>query len=54
MDEPVQTVNSIPYNIDGISVYKIKARNRVLLLEALEDGRKWNKIQEQNGQGLLL
>ena len=54
MDEPVQTVNSIPYNIDGICVYKIKARNRVLLLEALEDGRKWNKIQEQNGQGLLL
>ena len=54
MDEPVQTVNSIPYNIDGISVYKIKARNRVLLLEALKDGRKWNKIQEQNGQGLLL
>ena len=54
MDEPVQTVNSIPYNIDGISAYKIKARNRVLLLEALKDGRKWNKIQEQNGQGLLL
>ena len=43
MDEPVQTVNSIPYNIDGISVYKIKARNTVLRLEALKDGRKWNK-----------
>ena len=43
MDEPVQTVNSIPYNIDGISAYKIKARNRVLLLEALKDGRKWSK-----------
>ena len=43
MDEPVQTVNSIPYNIDGISVYKIKAKNSVLLLEALKDGRKWNK-----------
>ena len=54
MGEPVQTVSSIPYNIDGISVYKIKAINRVLLLEALKGGRKWNKIQEQNGQGLLL
>ena len=54
MGEPVQTVSSIPYNIDGISVYKIKAINRVLLLEALKDGRKWNKIQEQNGQDLLL
>ena len=43
MDEPVQTVNSIPYNIDGISVYKIKARNTVLRLEALKNGRKWNK-----------
>ena len=43
MDEPVQTVNSIPYNIDRISVYKIKARNRVLLLEALKGERKWNK-----------
>ena len=43
MDEPVQTVNSIPYNIDGISAYKIKARNRLLLLEALKDGTKWNK-----------
>ena len=43
MDEPVQTVNSIPYNIDGITVYKIKARNTVLRLEALKDGRKWNK-----------
>ena len=43
MDESVQTVNSVPYNIDGISVYKIKARNRVLLLEALKDERKWNR-----------
>ena len=43
MDEPVQTVNSIPYNIDGMSVYKIKARNTVLRLEALKDGRKWHK-----------
>ena len=43
MDEPVQTVNSIPYNIDGITVYKIKARNTVLRLEALKDGKKWNK-----------
>ena len=43
MDEPVQTVNSIPYNIDRIFVYKIKARNRVLLLEALKGERKWNK-----------
>ena len=43
MDEPVQTVNSIPYNIDGISMYKIKAKNSVLLLEALKDGRNWNK-----------
>ena len=41
--ELVQTVNSIPYTINRISVYKIKPRNRVLLLEALKDRKKWNK-----------
>ena len=26
MDKKVKTVNSIPYNIDGISVYKMEQR----------------------------
>ena len=40
MDEPVQTVNSIPYNIDGICVYRIKARNRVFLARSARRRKK--------------
>ena len=54
MDEPVQMVTSIPHNIDGITVYKIKARNRVLLLEAVKDGRKWNKDSRTEWAGFYL
>ena len=51
MDKKVKTVNSSPYNIDGISVYKIKERNRVLLLEGLKGGRNWNKDSRTEWKG---
>ena len=40
MDEPVEDVPSIPYDTDGTTVFKVKAKNRLELLDALKDGRK--------------
>ena len=54
MDKQVKTVNSIPYNIDGISVYKIKERNRFYSWKDSKVEETGTKIQEQNGKGLLL
>lgn len=40
MDEIVQLVASEPQDNDEITVFKIKASNTGLLLEAFKDGRK--------------
>ena len=43
MDEIVQLVASEPEDNDEMTVFKIKASNTGLLLEAFKDGRKWHK-----------
>ena len=40
MDQPVEVVKALPYDIDGIKVYNVKADSRLQLLEAIKDGRK--------------
>ena len=52
MDEPVEDVPSIPYDIDGTTVFKVKAKNRLELLDALKDGRKWKKDSRTEWSGL--
>ena len=51
MDEPMKDASSISYDIDGTTVFKVKAKNRFELLDALKDGGKCKKVQAQNGQG---
>ena len=40
MDQPVEVLKALPYDIDGIKVYNVKANSRFQLLEAIKDGRK--------------
>ena len=54
IDEPVKDVPSIPYNIDRATAFKRKAKNRLELLDALKEERKWKKVSQQNGQGSCL
>ena len=51
MDQPVEVVNALPYDIDGIKVYKVKADNRLQLLEAIKDGRKWKRDSHADWAG---
>ena len=53
MDEPVKDVPSIPYDIDGTTVFKVKAKNRLELLDALKDGRKWKKDSRTEWSGFV-
>ena len=43
MDQPVEVVRSLPYDIDDIKVYNVKADSRPQLLEAIKAGRKWKR-----------
>lgn len=43
MDEPMKDASSISYDIDGTTVFKVKAKNRFELLDALKDGGKCKK-----------
>ena len=53
MDEPVKDVPSIPYDIDGTTVFKVKAKNRLELVDALKDGRKWKKDSRTERSGFV-
>ena len=43
MDQPVEVVKVLLYDIDGIKVYNDKADSRLQLLEAIKDGQKWKR-----------
>ena len=34
---------ALPYDIDGIKAYNVKADSRLQLLEGIKDGRKWKR-----------
>ena len=53
MEEPVKEFPSIPYDIDGTTVLKIKAKNRHELLDALKNGRKWKKDSRTEWPGFV-
>ena len=37
-------MKDVSYNIDRVTVFKLKAKNRLELLDALKDGRKGKKV----------
>ena len=51
MDQPVEVVKALPYDIDGIKVYNVKADSRLELLEAIKDGRKWKRDSRTDWAG---
>ena len=54
MNELVEVVPSIPYDIDKTTVFKVKAKNRLELVDAFKEGGKWKMIHAQNGHGSCL
>ncbi|XP_066924611.1 uncharacterized protein [Clytia hemisphaerica] len=42
-DQEEQEVDNIPYNIDGLCIYKVKADKRSEIHEKLHDGRRWKR-----------
>ena len=54
MDQPVEVVRSLPYDIEGIKVFNVKADSRLRLLEAIKDGRKWKNRFSHHGNLLYL
>ena len=42
-DVELQDVEKIPYDIDGLSAYRLVSPNRNLLLQQVRDGRPWKK-----------
>ena len=51
MDQPVEVVKALPYDIDGIKVYNVKADRKIQLLEAIKDGRKWKRDSRTDWAG---
>ena len=52
MNEPVKEFPSIPYAIDGTTVFKVKTKNRLELRDSLKDGRKWKNDSRKELSGL--
>ena len=51
MDQPVEVVKALPYDIDSIKVYNVKADSRLQLLEAIKDGQKWKRDSRTDWAG---
>ena len=51
MDQPVEVVKALLYDIDGIKVYNVKADSRLQLLEAIKDVQKWKRDSRTDWAG---
>ena len=49
-----ESVEQVPFNIDGEKHYVVKSNERRVLLAMAKDGRKWGKTQKQTGRDLNL
>ena len=50
-EEPIQQVTSLPFDIDGITVYNICSDTRDNLLDSLRDGRNWLRDNRTDWSG---
>ena len=50
MNKPARNVPSISYGISETNSFKVKAKNKLQLLDTLKDRMKWKMIHAQNGQ----